>query len=200
MKVAKQREIGRHTHAIETLPEGGVLLFTASHNEAALQCFDSELKEVWCNTSKTTVARLARTSDGNVWVLEADGASRFDGKGHRIAHVSANVSPGMWLAHFLPFKDEFLFVCGQHHGIGPSIHRVSAEGRVRWTTTVPGMAISYRGIIQMRRDEGWRPQPKDPWIPKSWLPHSMVVSGDSVLVQFLGTRQRNRCWLLLLGR
>jgi hypothetical protein len=57
---------------------------------------------------------------------------------------------------------------------------------VRWSTTLAVRPIAHEGVVSMRADQAWQPQPVAPWIPTTWFSTSRTldVSGDAVLACF----------------
>jgi hypothetical protein len=68
----------------------------------------------------------------------------------------------------------------------PILERVSYDGTVHWSVTLPVRSIGHEGVVQMRADEGWKTRPVDSWFPDTWFSTSrtLSVSGDAVLACF----------------
>jgi hypothetical protein len=95
----------------------------------------------------------------------------------------------MHLSAFAQVVGGFVFVW--QHDIrsplrAPGLALVQDNGSMRWSCTLPVGDIAYRGVEEMRADEGWKPRPMDPWVPETWIVTSskLAVSGDAVLACF----------------
>jgi hypothetical protein len=101
--------------------------------------------------------------------------------------LEMNIPRGMRLAAFAALDDGFIFACEHIVSVpmcAPVVYRVSLDGEICWSSTLPVEVLSYRGIVEMSADDAWRPRPIDPWTPKTWVADSITLSDDALLICF----------------
>jgi hypothetical protein len=171
------------------LSNGNVLVLTSGEQDAFLGVYDEYLALIQNVHLDGRALGLVLAQDGTPWIIDRVGATAFGDHGSRIARVEVRPRPGMHVAAAQLIDSDIVFALEHDRGAPmptPILERVSNEGRVRWSTTLPIEGIAYKGLVEMRADKEWRPQAKAPWIPKRWRAKwsALKISGDAILTCF----------------
>ena len=187
MKLDASRQLDGYPADLVTNADAVVVLILRE-GAAFLESYDARLALRWSKRlelNATALLTVVRTS----WVLDPEGAWACGDGGECMTRVRGRPHEGMRLTALGPVGDGFVFAW--QHDIGtpmraPILERVDFDGTIRWSVTLPVEMVGYDGVVQMSADEGWKPRPKDPWIPATWFTTSRVltISGDAVLVCF----------------
>jgi hypothetical protein len=187
VELVASQEISGHPKDIECQPDGHIVVLMATRDQILLYGFDPWLTQMW--SRQVNGLALTRAPNGTIWLLEPFGATVVTDQREECNRVAMDIPQGMMLGAFAALEDGFIFAC-EHVATAPMhtpiVSRVSLDGEVCWSSTLPVETLSYRGVVQMSRDEGWKPRPMDPWTPRSWVtnPDSVQISDDAVLVRF----------------
>jgi hypothetical protein len=174
---------------IACLQDGNVLILSSANEGTLLEAFDASLAPVWKTRLDYRALALRVDANGTAWVLDTNGALAFRAPGVSAARVALRKRPDMNLSAFGLVEDGIVFAW-QHDFSNsmrsPVLERVQMDATVCWEARLPVGSIAYEGVVQMRADEGWKPRPKDAWMPETWVSTStsLVLSGDAILASF----------------
>ena len=189
MELIATRQLASYPIALALLTGGDLLVLGARDKRASLDVYDTELKPIRSTRLDGPALAMVRAADGTFWVLDSAGALAVETQRADTTRVHCQPGEDMQLSAFALDDDDIVFA-SQHATDAPMqpprITRVSKDGTVRWSTTLPVRSVAHEGVVEMGRDTGWKPRPADPWMPETWLSTSrrLTVSGDALLACF----------------
>ena len=124
-------------------------------------------------------------ADGTVWIATGSTLHQIGTNGAVLRSDTPDHEDGEHLGAFVLSPDGFYAAWVP---TVPGVARLARYGTVTWSAPLPLGALSYRGVVEMRADNGWRARPMKSWTPrriKVDFRQPLLVAGDRALVDVL---------------
>lgn len=185
MYIVAGRDLAHSPQDIAVLPSGEVLVLSWSPAGLHLDSYDEDFALVWHRDLGKDALGLSVDGHGVPWIVDRRGVSALTGQGdvwHRVTFVPPD---GMDVSAFTAVDEDVIFAC-QHatdaKPCEPLLARVSADGSVRWLSTLFSDWVNFDGDQTAFRIGG-------PWVPQDWVNSyfvagTMTTSGDVLFVPY----------------